>query len=107
MEENSGMMEDNSRPVYSTEHPVPGKGKPAARNFAAPAAFPKTKLTVRLDRKGRGGKSVTIIEGLQLPVEDSEKLLKLLKTKLGTGGTVKNGVLKIQGEHCNAVLAEL
>ena len=101
------MAEDNSRLVYSTEHPVPRKEKPAARNFAAPAAPSKTRITVRLDRKGRGGKSVTLIEGLHLPVEDGEKLLKLLKAKLGTGGTVKNNVLEIQGDHCDAVLAEL
>jgi translation initiation factor 1 len=62
---------------------------------------------VRLDRKGRGGKSVTVIEGLQLSGEDSEKLLKQLKAKLGTGGTVKNATLEIQGDHCGAVMAEL
>jgi translation initiation factor 1 len=64
-------------------------------------------MIVRLDRKHRGGKSVTILEGLQLSVGDSEKLLKQLKTKLGAGGAVKNGVLEIQGDHCDAVMAEL
>jgi translation initiation factor 1 len=101
------MTEDDSRLVYSTEHAVPRKEKPAACNSAAPAAPSKTRTTVRLDRKGRGGKAVTLIEGLQLPKEDCEKLLKQLKAKLGAGGTVKNNVLEIQGDHCGAILAEL
>jgi translation initiation factor 1 len=62
---------------------------------------------VRLDRKGRGGKSVTVIEGLPLSTEDSEKLLKQLKAKFGTGGAVKNNALEIQGDHCDAITAEL
>ena len=62
---------------------------------------------MRLDRKGRGGKSVTVIEGLQLPAGDSERLLKRLKTKFGTGGAVKNSALEIQGDHCDGIMAEL
>jgi translation initiation factor 1 len=65
------------------------------------------RVIVRLDRKGRGGKSVTIIDGLQISAKESEKLLKQLKTKLGTGGTVKDGSLEIQGDHCDRVMAEL
>lgn len=101
------MADDNSRLVYSTEHPVPRKEKQAVCNSAKPVAPSKTRTLVRLDRNRRGGKSVTVVEGLLLPVEDSEKLLKELKAKLGTGGTVKNGVLEIQGNHCEAVAAEL
>lgn len=62
---------------------------------------------MRLDRKGRGGKSVTVIEGLRISVSESEKLLKQLKAMLGTGGTVKDGSLEIQGDHCDTVIAEL
>jgi len=101
------MTEHNSRLVYSTEHPVPRKEKPAASELKTPAPPSKSKTTVRLDRKRRGGKSVTIIEGLQLSVGDSEKLLKRLKAQLGAGGAVKNGALEIQGDHCDAVIAEL
>ena len=101
------MKEPDSRLVYSTEHAVPRKEKRVDRKPTAPAASGKSRMVVRLDRKGRGGKSVTIIEGLQLSVEDSEKLLKQIKAKLGTGGTVKNGALEIQGDHCDAVMAEL
>ncbi len=100
-------MPDNSKLVYSTDHPVPKKEKPAGNDFRPAAVSPKSGLKVRLDRKGRGGKSVTVIEGLQLSDKEKEGLLKDLKSKLGTGGTVKDGSLEIQGDHCNAVMAEL
>ncbi len=86
---------------------MPGKEKQAARDVPAAAGSAKSRTIVRLDRKGRGGKSVTIIEGLQLSAREREKLLKQLKAKLGTGGTVKNGSLEIQGDHCDTVIAEL
>jgi len=101
------MPEDNSRLVYSTGRAIPKKEKPAVGNFPAAAPPAKSRTIVRLDRKGRGGKSVTIIEGLGLSAKDSEKLLKQLKAKLGTGGTVKDGSIEIQGDHCDTVMAEL
>ncbi len=101
------MPEHKSKLVYSTERTVLRKEKPADRNFPATAGPAKSRTIVRLDRKGRGGKSVTVIEGLQIPDKDREELLKQLKTRLGTGGTVKNGSLEIQGDHCDAVIAEL
>ena len=101
------MTDPNSKLVYSTEEVIPRKGKPAVDNAPAPVDPAKCRITVRLDRKGRGGKTVTVLEGLQLPAEDSEKLLKRLKTKFGTGGAVKNGSLEIQGDHCDGIMAEL
>lgn len=101
------MTDSNSRLVYSTEEAIPRKGKPAGRSAPAPADPANRKLAVRLDRKGRGGKTVTVVEGLQLPAADSEKLLKQLKTKFGTGGAVKNGALEIQGDHCDGIMGEL
>ncbi len=101
------MPDHNSKLVYSTGSAVPRKGKPGDRDFATVAGPAKSRTIVRLDRKGRGGKSVTVIEGLQISAKDSEKLLKLLKAKLGTGGAVKNGWLEIQGDHCDNVMAEL
>jgi translation initiation factor 1 len=101
------MIDSNSRLVYSTEEVIPRKGKPADRSAPAPVDPAKCKITIRLDRKSRGGKSVTVIEGLQLPAVDSEKLQKGLKTKFGTGGAVKNGALEIQGDHCEGIMAEL
>ena len=101
------MKEPDSKLVYSTEHTVPRREKRADRNPTTTVAPAKRRTIVRLDRKGRGGKSVTVIEGLQLSGEDSEKLLQQLKAKLGTGGTVKNGTLEIQGDHRDAVMAGL
>jgi translation initiation factor 1 len=102
------MKEPDSKLVYSTEWTVPRKEKQAApRGAMAAAGDGKSVTKVRLDRKGRGGKTVTVIEGLELSLEDSEKLLKQLKAKLGTGGSIKKGALEIQGEHCDAVMAEL
>jgi len=102
------MKEPDSKLAYSTEHAVPRREKRADHDPTATVAPAKRRTIVRLDRKGRGGKSVTVIEGLQLSGEDSEKLLQQLKVKLGTGGTVKkNATLEIQGDHCDAVMAEL
>ena len=101
------MTGNNSRLVYSTESAVPRKEKPVDRDLPAAAGPAGTGTIVRLDRKGRGGKSVTVIEGLQLSVKDSEKLLKQLKAKLGTGGSVKDGSIEVQGDHCDAVMSEL
>jgi translation initiation factor 1 len=101
------MTDPNSRLVYSTEKVIPRKEKPAGHSSPTPVDPAKCRTTVRLDRKGRGGKSVTVIEGLQLPALDSEKLLKQLKTKFGTGGAVKDGALEIQGDHCEGIMIEL
>lgn len=56
-------------------------------------------LRVQATRSGRKGKTVTIITGFQHKPETLAKLLKQLKAKCGTGGTVKNDTLEIQGEH--------
>jgi translation initiation factor 1 len=101
------MTDPNSRLVYSTEAVIPGKGKPAVRNNPTPVDPATCRAIVRLDRKGRGGRTVTVIEGLQLSAGDSERLLKRLKTTFGTGGAVKNGALEIQGDHCEGIMAEL
>lgn len=101
------MSGENSRLVYSTEHAVPRKEKPADKTSKPPASPAHRKVIVRLEKKGRGGKSVSITEGLQLPGSELEKLLKQLKTKLGTGGTVKDGSLEIQGDHRDALCSFL
>lgn len=65
----------------------------------------KQRVIVRLDRKSRGGKSVTLIEGLQLPQQERDTLLRKLKTRFGTGGTINaSGGLEIQGDRCTPVL---
>ena len=100
------MPERNSRLVYSTDRTIPKKDQ-THRNVPRGNRPAKSGAIVRLDRKGRGGKAVTVIEGLQLPERESEKLLKRLKAGLGAGGTAKNGSLEIQGDHRDAVMDAL
>jgi translation initiation factor 1 len=57
------------------------------------------KLTIKTSKAGRKGKTVTIISGFQCSASTLIKLLKQLKTKCGTGGTVKENTLEIQGDR--------
>ncbi len=102
-----------SRLVYSTDtgRVCPGCGKPVAAcvcRHAAPAA-PSADGIVRVSRetKGRGGKSVTLVRGLGLEAEALAALAKRLRTACGAGGTVKDGVVEVQGDHCDTVIAAL
>ncbi|MGQ9864692.1 MAG: translation initiation factor [Pseudanabaenaceae cyanobacterium] len=69
------------------------------------AAIPLTQHPVRVgrSRKGRGGKTVTVVSGFLWTGAQAKTeltaLLKILKTKLGTGGTVAEGILEIQGDR--------
>lgn len=112
------MRDENSRLVYSTEETIPrlprslrndekAKDNPDEKVLHTNLRPSQQKATVRLDRKGRGGKSVTVIEGLQIPQQEREALLKRLKAKLGTGGTVKDTCLELQGDHRDALMAAL
>jgi len=101
------MPDEKSKLVYSTDRVIQLKKKPVENALQASVRPMQQKVTVRLERKGRGGKSVTIIDGLQMRQKEREALLKQLKTKLGTGGTVKDASLEIQGDHRDALTAEL
>jgi len=104
---NSIVSNDKSRLVYSTDKALPRKENPVGKPpKGADTRSPKA-VRVRLDRKGRGGKSVTLIEGIQLTGKDREALLRKLKTWLGTGGALKEDVLEIQGDHRDAVISLL
>jgi translation initiation factor 1 len=97
--------------VYSTEHGrmCPGCGQPLAACTCKAAAVPAGDGIARVSRqtKGRGGKTVTLVKGLALDPTALALLGKQLRTACGSGGTVKDGVLEIQGDHCDLVMEVL
>ena len=64
---------------------------------------------VRVSRqtKGRKGKGVTLITGIPLDGDSLVSLAKQLKQRCGSGGTIKNGVIEVQGDHRNVLVGEL
>lgn len=64
-------------------------------------SLPPQQQMIYLHREssGRGGKAVSLVKGLMLSEDDLKTLAKKLKQECGTGGTVKDGVIEIQGEH--------
>ena len=84
--------------------------QPVARcNCSQNKPAPKTDGVVRVSRetKGRGGKSVTLVKGLALDTLALAALGKQLKAACGSGGTVKDGVIEVQGDHADALVAVL
>lgn len=64
-------------------------------------------VRVRRESKGRGGKTVTVITGIPLAEAQLKSVATELKKRCGTGGTVKDGVIEIQGDHRDLLVAEL
>lgn len=64
-------------------------------------------VRVRRETGGRGGKTVTVAYGVPLPAPDLAQLGKDLKAACGSGGTVKDGVVEVQGDHVERVMAWL
>jgi translation initiation factor 1 len=64
-------------------------------------------VRVSRETKGRGGKAVTVVRGLALDAASLAKLAQQLKAACGSGGTVKDGAIEVQGDHCDKVIALL
>src|SRR4051812_17767617 len=97
--------------VYSTDggRACPGCRQPSAQCTCQVRRVPAGDGVVRVSRetKGRGGKSVTIVKGLALEVDALALLGKQLRAACGAGGTVRDGVIEIQGDHCERVIEAL
>ena len=98
--------------VYSTDS---GRMCPVCRQPVARCLCNTVKTmssgdgVVRVSRetKGRAGKGVTLVRGLALDPVALATLGKQLKTACGSGGTVKDGVIEVQGDHCERVMEAL
>lgn len=98
--------------VYSTES---GRMCPACRQpvaacvckAATPLPAGDGVARVWRETKGRGGKAVTLVKGLALDAAALAALGKQLKAACGSGGTVKDGVIEVQGDHAERVVQEL
>ena len=98
--------------VYSTDA---GRMCSTCRQSVSACVCGRSKVLVKSDgvarvsrsSKGRGGKTVTLVSGLALDEPALEQLGKLLKAACGSGGTVKEGVIEVQGDHCEKVMQAL
>ena len=101
-----------SRLVYSTDagRMCPDCRQPTAACVCKKAsARPASSGVIRVSRqtKGRSGKTVTRVEGMPLGDDALAQLGKQLRTACGSGGTVKGGVIEVQGDHCDKVIDAL
>jgi translation initiation factor 1 len=97
--------------VYSSEGGLvrPVSSSTRKTNSAPKTATPPADGTVRLQRqtKGRGGGTVIVITGITLAESALKELAGVLKKRCGCGGTVKGGVVEIQGDHRDKIQQEL
>jgi translation initiation factor 1 len=96
------------RVVYSTEHGkiCSGCSNPVKQCTCCKQKAPIGDGNVRVshETKGRKGKGVTLIKGLAMDAVTLKLMGKKLKVMCGSGGTVKEGVIEIQGEHIECIL---
>jgi translation initiation factor 1 len=97
---------DNNALVYSTEHGDLRKRQPSASQGLALPPSQQTALIQRTS-KGRGGKVVTLVKNLLLSPDGHKALTKQLKQTCGSGGTLKDGVIEIQGDHRQTIAVAL
>ncbi len=108
---------DRGAIVYSSEHGrmCPACRRPASRctcrdpDRSSVLSKSAGKPVVRIGRetKGRKGKGVTVVTGIPLSGDALEELASQLKRSCGSGGTVKDGVLEIQGDHRDTLVVAL
>ncbi|HEY6838794.1 MAG TPA: translation initiation factor Sui1 [Geobacteraceae bacterium] len=98
--------------VWSSEHGriCPGCGKPVAAcacRKEVPRPVGDGIVRVQRESKGRGGKTVTVVTGVAGDDGALAKLAGELKRRCGSGGTVKDGTIEIQGDHRDILVTEL
>jgi len=106
------MSRDKSARVYSTDvgRTCPGCGHAVARCCCSKQkSVAKGDGVVRISRqtKGRKGSGVCLVSGLSLSDSELKSLANQMKKKCGTGGTIKDGVIEIQGDHRQTIAAIL
>ncbi|MBI3152341.1 MAG: translation initiation factor [Chloroflexi bacterium] len=91
-------MSNNIKTVWSSED---GDLRKKNESSASITSLPPQQQTAYLHREsgGRGGKVVSVVKNLILTEEDMKTLAKKLKQECGSGGTIKDGMIEIQGEH--------
>lgn len=91
-------MSNNSKTVWSSED---GDLRKKNESSTSITSLPPQQQTAYLHREsgGRGGKVVSVVKNLILTEEDMKTLAKKLKQECGSGGTIKDGMIEIQGEH--------
>lgn len=100
-------MSSTYKTVYSTDRDISAVRKQSSETSNPAASAPKGPVRVSRETKGRKGAGVTIITGLPMSDDELKAFLSRCKKRLGCGGTLRNGALEFQGEHRDALLAEL
>jgi translation initiation factor 1 len=102
MAKKGGWQEFSSSPASTAR---PSAGAPGNSGATTPKA--QQKVRVQRTKAGKGGKLVTAITGLEIPEVEARALLKTLKASSGTGGSLKDGVIELQGDQVAPALAAL
>jgi translation initiation factor 1 len=108
MSKNKKIKRDNDGIVYSTDSDFVFKDLfeqlPLQESDASQG---KRQVNIRIEHKGRGGKTVTLVEGLVIPQQDIDALAKSLKNHCGCGGSVEGQTILIQGDQRRKIMLYL